>query len=107
MNVDLGIWDKLTRLIIGLLFIAALLGVLLWYRPLIYQNEQWRKRALELDRQIAQELKKQEQLKASITSMQDPKKIEQLAREKLGYGRTGETVIRFEQRATNQAIPNR
>ena len=107
MNVDLGIWDRLTRLIIGLLFIAALLGVILWYRPLIYQNEQWRKRALELDREIEQELKTQEQLKASITSMQDPKTVERLAREKLGYGKPGETVIRFEKQATNQANPKR
>jgi cell division protein FtsB len=102
MNVDLGIWDKLTRVIIGLLFLAALLGVILWYRPLVYQNEQWRKRALELDNEIKQELKTQERLKAAITSMQDPKTVERLARERLGYAKPEETVIRFEAPATNQ-----
>jgi len=102
MNVDLGIWDKLTRVIIGLLFLAALLGVILWYRPLVFQNEQWRKHALQLDSEIEQKVKSRDRLKAAINSMQDPRTVERLARERLGYSRTGETVIRFEAPATNQ-----
>ena len=40
------------------------------------------------------------QLSASISSLQnDPKAVERLAREKLGWARTNETVIRFEQPA--------
>ena len=39
MKVDLGIWDKLTRLVIFLLFVAGVLGVAVWYLPLIRQNE--------------------------------------------------------------------
>ena len=105
MNVDLGIWDKLPRVIIGLLFLAALLGVILWYRPLVYQNEQWRKRALELDNEIKRELKTRERLKAAITSMQDSRTVERLARERLGYAKTNETVIRLEPAATNPKAP--
>jgi cell division protein FtsB len=101
MKVDLGIWDKLTRVILGLLFLAAFGGVILWYRPLVYQNEQWRKRTLELDKEIRQELRTQDRLKAAITSMQDRRTVERLAREKLGYARTGEWVIRFEAPLTN------
>ena len=51
MNVDLGIWGKLTRVVMFLLLIAGLLGVAVWYLPLIRQNERMRKRVLELDAQ--------------------------------------------------------
>ena len=44
VNVDLGIWSKLTRVVIFLLLAAGLLGVALWYFPLIKQNERMRKR---------------------------------------------------------------
>ena len=43
MKVDLGIWDRLSRLIILLLIVAAVLGVALWYLPLIQQNERMRR----------------------------------------------------------------
>ena len=103
MNVDLGIWGKLARFILGLLCLAILIGVGLWYRPLIDSNQRWRKRDLELEKQIRQEEKTAEQLKASITSMQDPKTVERLAREKLGYAKPGETVIRFETAPTDNS----
>ena len=38
MKVDLGIWDKLTKLVIFLLFLAGLVGLAVWYLPLIKQN---------------------------------------------------------------------
>ena len=101
MNVDLGIWGKLTRAIVILLALAAVLGVVVWYLPLIRQNERVRKRDLELETQIKQEEKIQEQLKASVKALEDPRTVERLARERLGYARTGETVIRFEAPATN------
>jgi len=41
-------------------------------------------------------------LKTSVDSMRnDPKAVERLAREKLGYAKSGETVIRFEDAGTN------
>ena len=43
MNVDLGIWSKLTRVVIFLLLLAAILAVAVWYLPLIKQNERMRK----------------------------------------------------------------
>ena len=39
MKVDLSIWDKLTRVVIFLLFVAGILLVAIWYLPLIKQNE--------------------------------------------------------------------
>ena len=97
MNVDLGILGKLTRLIIFLLLAAAAVGVAVWYLPLIQQNERMRKQKTRLEIQIKQEETNERQLKNTIEAIQkDPKTVERLAREKLGYAKPGETVIRFE-----------
>ena len=107
MNVDLGIWGKMTRVVICLLVVAVLLGIGVLYLPLIQQNERMRKEVLRLKAQTAKEEETNRQLKASVESLRnDPKAIERYAREKFGYAKPGETVIRFEpaltQRATTQ-----
>jgi cell division protein FtsB len=97
MNVDLGIWGKLTRVVIFLLLLAVLLGIAVWYLPLIQQNERVRKEVLRLDTQVQKEEEVSKQLKASIDLLRnDPKAVERLARERLGYAKPGETVVRFE-----------
>jgi cell division protein FtsB len=97
MNVDLGIWDKLTRVVVFLLFVAFLLAVGIWYLPLINQNERYRKEMLRLDTRLEKEKEKGKQLHSSIEALsRDPKAVERLARERLGYAKPGETVIRFE-----------
>jgi cell division protein FtsB len=102
MNVNLGIWDKLTRLVIFLLFVAGVLGLAVWYLPLIKENEAARKAILRLDAQVQKEEETARQLKSSIDSLHyNPKAVERLARETFGYAKPGETVIRFEARATN------
>jgi cell division protein FtsB len=102
MNVDLGIWQKLNRLVIFLLFVAGVLGVAIWYLPLIKHNEKLRKTNLRLDAQIQKEEESARQLKASIDSLHyDPKAVDRLVRERLGYAKAGETVIRFEEASTN------
>ena len=102
MNVNLGIWDKLTRLVIFLLFVAGVRGLAVWYLPLIRQNEAMRKAILRLDAQIQKEEETARQLKSSIDSLRyNPKAVERLARETFGYAKPGETVIRFEVRGTN------
>ncbi len=107
MNVDLGIWGKMTRVVICLLVVAVLLGIGVLYLPLIQQNERMRKEVLRLKAQTAKEEETNRQLKASVESLRnDPKAIERYAREKFGYAKPGETVIRFEpvltQRVTTQ-----
>lgn len=99
-----GIWDKLTRLVLFLLFIAGLLIVAVWYLPLIKKNERMRQQILRLDAQIQKESHVARQLKTSIDSLRnDPKAIERQAREQLGYARPGETVIRYEPAAAPPA----
>jgi cell division protein FtsB len=97
VNVDLGIWSKLTHLVIVLLCIAGVLGVAVWYLPVIRQNERLRRQILKLDAQIAKAEESNRILYRKIESLRfDPKAIERLARERLTYARPNETVIRFE-----------
>ena len=97
MNVNLGIWVKLSRVIIFLLFLAGLLGVFVCYLPLIKQNQRFRRDLLVLETKIQEQERLGRQLRLSVDAVQnDPRTIERLAREKLGLARTNETVIRFE-----------
>ena len=103
MKVETTIWDKMARVVGFLLFLAGLLGVAVWYLPLIKQNERMRKEILRLDAQIQKEEDTKKQLKTATDGLlHDPKTVERLAREKLGYAKPGETVIRFETPVTNQ-----
>lgn len=103
MNVEDSIWDKLTRVVIGLLLLAFLVAVGVWYLPLIKHNARMRQEVMRLDAQVQKEVEAKRQLNAAVESLSnDPKAIERLAREKLGYAKPGETVIRFES-ATNTA----
>ena len=101
MNVNLGIWDKLTRLIVMLLLLAALLLIALWYLPLIQRNERMRKDNLTLDAEVKKEEETQKRLRTSIDAMRDPRNVERLARERLSYAKSGETIIRFEAPLSN------
>ena len=97
MNVDLGIWAKLTRVVIFLLVLAAFLGVAVWYLPLIHQNERMRQEILVLEAEIKKQEEISRHLDATIRALRsDPKTVERLAREKLGYAKPGETVIYFD-----------
>src|SRR5688572_31913343 len=107
-NIDVGFWGKLSRLFLVLLLLGSLVGVAVWYLPLIRQNERWAKQKLRLDQQIEQEEALSKQLKMSTKAMQeDPRTVERLAREKLGYARTNETVIRFEPVPEPRGAPKR
>ena len=101
---------KSTKTKVGALRFAAegqaddgqLLGVAVWYLPLIKKNERIRKEILRLDARIEKERETGRQLQNAIDALKrDPKAIERLARERLGYAKPGETVIRFESPATN------
>ena len=55
MSAHLNIWDKLTRVVVFLLFVAGLLGVFFWYLPLIQQNQRYRKDIFALDAKIQEQ----------------------------------------------------
>jgi len=103
MNVEDSIWDKLTRVVICLLLVAGVVGLGVWYYPLIKQNERMRRHVMELELHVQKEMETKKQLSAAIEAMNnDPKAVERLAREKLGYAKPGETVIKFEEVSTNR-----
>jgi cell division protein FtsB len=103
MNVDLGIWSKLTKVVVGLVVLAILLLMGMYYLPLIQQNERMRREILRLDVQLQKEEAKSKELKAEIDALRsDPKTVERLMREKLGYAKPDETVVRFEPAPTNR-----
>jgi len=102
MNVDLGIWSKLTKLAAWLLLLAGLLLVGVWYLPLIQENERMRREILRLDGDLYQQQETNKVLQAEIAALRnDPKTLERLTREKLGYAKPDETVVRFESPLTN------
>lgn len=96
-----SIWDYLTRIVVVLLLVAALLAAFVWTVPLMRQNEQMRKEVYRLDGKIQEETDQQKRLKNSLDAQRDPRTVERLAREKLGYAKPGETVVRFSQNPTN------
>jgi cell division protein FtsB len=96
MKVDLGIWDRLSRLIILLLIVAAVLGVALWYLPVIQKNEKLRRDILNWESKIEKELERNRRLSAELEAYRDPRSVERLARERLNYARPEELIIRFE-----------
>ena len=101
-RIDTGIWDKLTKAVVFLLVIAALLAVAVWYLPLIKQNERMRSEILRLETEVTSEEDLARQNKVQIEVLRnDPETVERYAREKLGLARPGETVIRFEQPDSN------
>ena len=101
MNVNLGIWSKLTQAAIALAVVAFALLIGMYYLPLLQQNERMRADIMRLQTQLQIEEAKSRQLQAQIDELQnDPNAVERLAREKLGYAKPGETVIHFEP-ATN------
>jgi cell division protein FtsB len=102
-DVDLGIWSKLTKIVVGLVVLAVLLLIGMCYLPLIDQNKRMRAENLRLETELQKETEKSKQLQAQIDALtNDPKTVERLAREKLGYAKTDETVLRLES-ATNGA----
>ena len=101
VNVNLGIWSKLTKVVVVLIVTAFLLLIGMCYLKPIQQNERMRADILRLQIQQQKEEEISRQLKAEIDALRnDPQTLERLTREKLGYARPDETVIRFKP-ATN------
>jgi cell division protein FtsB len=102
VNVDLGIWGKLTKVVVGLVVLAAMMFVGQWYLPVIQENERMRRQIMIFQDQIQKEEARSKELQAQVDALlHDPKTVERLTREKLGYARPDETVVRFESAATN------
>jgi cell division protein FtsB len=99
-KVNVGIWDKLTKVVYLLFFMTIVIGIVLWYMPLIQQNQAMRNDIRELEQRIKGENDSIRELQLAIDAIKnDPDTVERLARERLGYAKPGETVIRFKAEA--------
>ena len=105
MNVADSIWNKLTRVVVFLLLLAVLVGIGVWYLPLIQQNARMRKAIEQLEADVQKEKETNKNLDAELEALRDPKAVERLIRDKLLYAKPGETVIRFETPITNSPAP--
>ena len=102
MKVDLGIWSKLSQAVLVLVALAVLVFIILAYQKPIQQNERMRSEILRLDTELQKQDAISKQLRAEIDALRnDPATVTRLAREKLGYAKADETVVRFE---TNSAV---
>ena len=88
------------QLVIALVAIAGLLLIIAAYLPEIQENQRMRSEIYRLDTRIQEQEATAKQLQAEIDALRnDPKTVERLAREKLGYAKADETVVRFETNA--------
>lgn len=102
MKVDFGIWSWLTQAVIALVVLAILIFIFMTYLPLIQQNERIRRNLDQLQTEVDKQVEISKQLKGEIEALRhDPQTVARLAREKLGYAKPDETVIRFESASTN------
>ena len=102
VKVDLGIWGKLSQAVIALVTVAVLILIGLTYLPQIQQNERFRRQIDVLSLEVKHQEEISRQLHAEIDALRnDPQTVTRLVREKLGYAKTNETVIRFEPAAAN------
>jgi cell division protein FtsB len=100
MNVTQSIWDKLTRVVMALLVVAGVLAIIVWYEPVVQENQRMREEKFELEKKIDQESKTARKLETQLRSFENPSlektMVERLARERLSYAKPGENVIHFE-----------
>jgi hypothetical protein len=106
MRVDLGIWERLRRLIVFLLIAAAAVAVVYSYLPLIRDNERLRRQVLDKEAELQVELQRSNILRREIiASVEDPRTVERLARERLSFGRSNELILRFESTPATNGVP--
>ena len=92
-----SIWDLLTKFVLFLLFVAAGVGIFFWYLPVIQQIQRMHRDIMVRENEIRSEEKVNRGLRAQREAiLNDPRTVERLARERLVYARTNETVFVFE-----------
>jgi cell division protein FtsB len=91
-----SIWDLLTKFVLFLLFVAAGVGIFFWYLPVIQQIQRMHRDILVKENEIRAEERIKKSLKQQTDALlNDPRTLERLARERLVYARTNETIFVF------------
>ena len=101
-----NIWDTLSRFVVILIFVAGLVLAVAIYLPGTEQKQRMLNSIQNREAQIKREEETSKSLISSINTLRgDPKSVERLARDKFGYAKPGETVVRFEEFRTNTIPP--
>jgi hypothetical protein len=95
VKVDLGVWDWLGRFIVVLLVAAALVGLVVWYLPLINLHESRQNELYQKRQDILHERERIRRLTEEIQAFNRPETIERLARELADHARTNELLFEF------------
>ena len=104
MKVDLGIWSWLTQAVVVLVALAVLIFIILAYRGPIQDNVRMRREILRLDNELQKQEEISRQMRADLDALRnDPATIARLAREKLGYAKPDEVILRFETNSVNSS----
>lgn len=94
----------MTKAVLFLLLVALVLLLAQFYVPLFKQNQRLREKNIRLDAAIRKAEEAGRRMDKEIEALQtDREAVERLARERLGYGKPGETIFRFEDSKTNSA----
>jgi cell division protein FtsB len=102
MPAGSNIWESLYRLALWLLAAAAIVAVILWYVPVVQRNEAMRREIYRLEKKVEHELELAKTLDARLKSLQDPRTVERLARERLSFAKPGELIFHFEAPKTDR-----
>lgn len=108
MSNEGGILWLLNKFTKGVLLLAALVIVVALFIPLFQKSQRLREERYDLERQIKTieaENKRLEEEAAALS--RDPKAIERVARERLGWARPEERVYRFETPKPSAPTTNR
>ena len=92
-----NIWATLVHITQAVTVIVILSALMLFFMPVIQRTQALQEEKAKLQHQIAAAQEQQQQLQLETEHMKtDPAYVEHIARDKLGLGRPGETIIRFD-----------
>lgn len=93
----MNLWKFISRICL-LLAVALVVGIVAsFFLPQIERQRELRAREAELRQDIQKEAEKLRLLKLKQEKLQEePRFIEKIAREEIGYAKPGETIFRFE-----------
>ena len=92
-----NIWATLVLTTLGLIVVAVVSVVILFFVPVIQHQQRLLTEKTRLQNEIVAALEQQQQLKTQTEHMKNSSAyVEHIARDKLNMGRPGETILRFD-----------
>lgn len=89
-------WNRLTYVAVCLLFAAGGVAIFVWNLPVVQTNQRLQRQKLEVSASVDYLKKEIAFYRFQLQELEhNPKAVERLAREKLGYSLAGETVVFF------------